>query len=131
MESSSRYQGLDGELTALAELLLQIQSLSKAHQENADSKGLNKEIESCRRTLDGVRVKISKYAASLSGKGSGNGLRDTFWKLKWQNQSDRLVEARRLVNGHCVRLQLQLSALGMSVSSAPRGHKGWLINVVI
>lgn len=97
---------------------MQIQSLSKTHEKNADLKGINKEIESCRRTLDSVRIRMSKYAASLSGKGSKNALRDTFWKLKWQNDSDRLVEARRLVNGHYIRLQLQLSTLGMCVSTS-------------
>ena len=97
---------------------MQIQSLSKSHEKNADLKGINKEIESCRRTLDSVRIRMSKYAASLSGKGSRNALRDTFWKLKWQNDSDRLIEARRLVNGHYIRLQLQLSTLGMCVSTS-------------
>ena len=99
----------------MAELLLQIQSLSKTHEKEADLKGLNKEIESCRRTLENVRINISKYAASLSGKGSGNIVKDAFWKLRWQNQTDRLVEARRLVNGHYLRLQVQLSTLGMFV----------------
>jgi len=112
---SSRYQALDAELTALAELLVQIQSLSKTHEKDADLKGLNKEIESCRRTLENVRISVSKYAASLSAKGSGNVVRDAFWKLKWQSQTDRVLEARRLVNGHYLRLQLQLSTLGMFV----------------
>lgn len=110
---------------------MQIQSLSKTHEENADLKGLDKEIESCRRTLDGVRVRISKYAASLSRKRSGNALRDTFWKLKWQSQSERLVEARRLVNGHYIRLQLHLSTLGMLDSSVLHTTKSQLINAVI
>ena len=40
--------------TALAELLLQIQSLSKSYQANADSKRLNEEIDNDRRTVDSV-----------------------------------------------------------------------------
>jgi len=94
---------------------VQIQNLSEPHEKDVDLKALKKEIESCRRTLEHVRNSVSTYAASLSANGSGNAARDAFWKIRWRNQSDRLVEARRLVNGHYGRLQLLLSTLGMFV----------------
>ena len=98
--------------------MLQIQSLSNTHEKSADVLSLNKEIESCRRTLTNVQNSVPYYARSLSQKGSGNMARDIYYKLRWQTRGDQLAEAQRLVKGHYHGLQIQLSLLGINLADA-------------
>ena len=116
--SAPEYQAFSEEISKLTETLKQIDRLRQTHAQEADTKPLNNEIETCRRCLEDILRKIKKYAASLAAKGSGNPILDAYWKLRWLNKKDQANEWKRAISICYSRLHLQLSILGMDVNES-------------
>lgn len=93
--------------------------MSSSFETKADISQLKKEIEHCLSTLESIQLRISKYKNSLSGKpGSGNFIRDGFWKLRWQNHKEQVTAYKEKISGHYTRIQVQMQILGMDAAAS-------------
>ena len=85
----------------------------------ADVDPLNKELQHCYQTLESIQIKILKYKNSLSEKkGSGNPIRDGYWKLRWQNHKEQVIEYKQQVSRHYTHIQTQMQILGMGAAAS-------------
>ncbi|KAL8826328.1 MAG: hypothetical protein Q9170_007447 [Blastenia crenularia] len=118
-DTAPEYQDLVSEIDALSNILRQIQRLSNNFETKADVSNINDEIRRCHSTLEIIQLKISKYKHSLSlKKGSGNPIRDGYWKLRWQNQKERVAIYKHQIAAHYRCIQSQMQILGMDAAAS-------------
>jgi hypothetical protein len=86
--SASEYQDIIRELRCLDRSLLEVEKLSRELGVLAKTTALcvttKITVDKCRSSVDGFLGKIRKYEKYLREKGSGNIVKDSAMKIKWQ-----------------------------------------------
>ena len=74
-------------------------------------------LQHCYQAPESIQIKIVKYSNSLSEeKGSGNSIRDGYWKLRWLNHKEQVIEYKLQVLRHYTLIQTQMQILGMGAA---------------
>ena len=105
--SGSEYCELIRELWSLEVALLEVENLSHTHPTVSSVNTLRQAALQCRPGIDDFLKKIQKYHTSLRTQGSGNVIRDVWWKVQWRvTFKDDLAQFRAEVNSHASSITL-------------------------
>lgn len=112
--ASSEYQEIIRELWGLERALLQIDLLSRVHDDTLELNPLHetarRSAEDCRGCIAGFLEKVRKYAPSLSIASSGNIFRDASRKIQWQvMQSGDISKFRAQISAHSQSMNMLLA----------------------
>ena len=86
--SSAEYQAVIHELWSLDHALIEVEALFQSCEQmielNALSATVKECAEQCRKCITKFQGQMKKYEKSLQSDGSGNFIRDTAFKFRWQ-----------------------------------------------
>lgn len=116
--SATEYQQVIQELWAFDQALHEVEHLSancgQAVRANALCQTTTGMALQCRGSIDAFLTVIKRYQASLRKGGSGNVLRDTYWKVHWKvSQKDELQKFRAIISGQVSMLNMLLATTAM------------------
>lgn len=116
-DSSTEYRALISQLLILETALLKVKRLNMDEEQHAEVVALRQAACQCQNTIDTFLEKIKKYQPSLraEGSGSGSGVRDMWFKIKWALcKKDDLANFKADLIGHTESIELLLATLHMS-----------------
>ena len=111
--ASAEYQEIIRELWALDRVLLEIELLWRTCDETLELNALRvtarRAVDQCRQSIDKFLMRIQNYRTGLKEGGSGNFVRDTTAKFRWQlSHSDEVTKFRTEINAHCSTINMLL-----------------------
>ena len=119
--SASEYQGVIRELWSLDRVLLEVELLSKKHEQTIELNALcvtaRRVAEDTRKCIENFLKKIKKYDASLGDDATGNFIRGISMKIKWRLvEKDELDKFRAEINAHCSSMNMLLAVASVYMS---------------
>lgn len=118
--SASEYQEIIRELRCLERSLLEVEKLSREFDSSVQLNALcvtaKYTIDKCRSSVDGFFGKIRKYEKYLREEGSGNVMKDSTMKMKWQIlRSSELAKFRVEVIAHYLSINAFIASAQLYV----------------
>lgn len=115
--SASEYREVIRELWGLDRALLEVDLLSRTHENtielNALCKTAQEAAKSCRECIEEFTKKIKKYGSALGDGASKNVLHTTFMKIRWVSQKDDITKFRAQVTAHVHSINMLLASAKM------------------
>jgi hypothetical protein len=91
-----------------------VELLSREHSATVELNALcetaRQTVEKCRFTIEAFSQRLKKYGTSLGEAGSGNIMKDTAMKLRWQfNQKNEVSKFRVEIAAHSASINMLLA----------------------
>ena len=121
--SSAEYQDVVRELGNLDYALREVEKLSQSSEPTirliALSGTVNDCAQQCRECIEKFHTQVKKFEKSLQPGGSGNFVKDSAQKVRWQvSEKADLAKFRAKINAHCLSINMLLNTTSMFVSLA-------------
>lgn len=116
--SSAEYEAVIHELWSLDHALIEVEMLRQSCEQMVQLYALSATVkecaEQCRKCITKFQGQMKKYEKSLQSDGSGNFIRDTAFKLRWQvSKKEDLAKFRAEINAHCFSINMLLATTGV------------------
>ena len=121
--SSAEYKAVIYGLRSLDHALIEVgalfQSCERTIELNALSATVKECAEQCRKCITEFQGQLKKYEKSLQSDGSGNFIRDTALKVRWQvSMKEDLAKFRADINAICFTINMLLATTGVFAISS-------------
>ena len=118
--SSAEYQAVIRELWSLDHALLEVEAFTRSCDQtvqlNALSATANQCADQCRKCITNFHEHVKKFERSLQPGGSGNFIKDTASKVRWQiSEKEDLAKFRAEIHAHCFSINMLLTTTGVFV----------------